>query len=692
MGVHFHHPEHLWALAVLAVPIIVHLFNFRRHKLVYFSNVSFLRTIKVSTKNYSKLQRLLILLSRLLLFASVVVAFAQPYLPKNTKEKSASQLVGIYIDNSFSMNAESSNGRLLDQAIAQARAVLSAYAPQTDFVYLNNDENSEHFHLLDKSKMLDELMKTEISPSVLSMEKLQDNFVNITKDFATHKKLYVISDFQKSTLAVSAFNAQKDSVEVIFLPVASQTVDNICIDSCWFTNNTHSFGQDEIVNLRVCNYSSKAVAGVPVKLYVNDTMKSMAQASVEAYSKEVVQLVYKNKSKGAVYCKAELQDFPILFDNNLYFSYFIRPRIKVLLISEGEGRNYIAPVFQDEAGFELVQNSSTQINYAEFAAYNCIIVDGLTEISSGLAQELLQFAERGNTVMVIPGQTIANNSYNYFLSATGLGSVAGPDTSRQELSYIAQEDPLFLNVFDEIRANSSMPSVGLLHPLLPSRKCTPVLKTKQGDILLAYSPMKSGRVFWLSVPYIKENLDFVSHPVSLPSIYNAALYSTVKSKSYYTIGIDQRVDISADYSSDELLSIKNNSEGNRFIPQKRKNMLTNATELYVFENIAKHGHYSVMQNNELVLPFSYNYARKESNISLYPIAELAETVNAFPHLSMFDQTGNLLTEEIRQNYQGVELSFVFVIMSLLFLVLELLLIRFWFVPKFRKKNLPIQEK
>jgi len=686
MAVQFHHPEHLWAMAVLAIPILVHLFNFRRHKTVYFSNVRFLRTIKISTKNYSKLQRLLILLARLLLVVAVVLAFAQPYVPKDEHDAKVSSLVGIYIDNSFSMNAQAKNGRLLDQAVSQARAVVSAYSPQTNFVYLNNDEKSEHFRLLDKPRMLEELVRTEVSPAVLNMEKLKDNFLNISKDYSSEKKLYVISDFQKSTIEPNQLVGNEDSTKIVLLPVLSQAVNNISIDSCWFTNNTHSYGQDEVVNVRVCNFSSQAVSGVPVKLFVNDAVKSMAQATIEANSKEVVQLVFKNKSKSAVYCRAEVQDFPILFDNSLYFSYYIRPKIKVLLVSANEKADYISPVFSDESGFELVKTDGKQINYADFPKYNCIIIDGLKEISSGLAQELLQFAESGNTVVLIPAETVASETYSYFLSASGFGSVMGIDTTGQQLSYLAEEDPLYKGVFDEIRANSVMPTINFLYPTTQSRKRTPVLKSKDGTDLLSYCNVKSGRVFWIAAPYTKRNLDLISHPVMLPSIYNAALYSTVKGKSYYTISSDERLDVSGDFASDELLSIKNVKEGNIFIPQKRKNMLTNATELYIYDNIKSEGHYAVMQDDKLVLPASFNYSRKESDVRMRSVDDIAVAVNSDSRLSMFETSGNLLSEEIKQTYRGVELSRMLVIMALLFLVAELLLIRFWHIPLLKKRD------
>ena len=77
----FIYPAFLWALAALAIPIIIHLFYFRRFKKVAFSNVKFLQEVKEETSMRSRLRNLLVLLVRCLALAALVFAFAQPFIP-----------------------------------------------------------------------------------------------------------------------------------------------------------------------------------------------------------------------------------------------------------------------------------------------------------------------------------------------------------------------------------------------------------------------------------------------------------------------------------------------------------------------------------------------------------------------------------------------------------------------------------
>src|ERR1041384_2944175 len=100
----FANPYFLFALLALAIPIIIHLFNFRKFKRVYFTNVRFLKEVKQDTKAKNKLKNLLILCSRLLAILFLVLAFAQPYIPRdNGAVHTGDKVISVYIDNSFSM-------------------------------------------------------------------------------------------------------------------------------------------------------------------------------------------------------------------------------------------------------------------------------------------------------------------------------------------------------------------------------------------------------------------------------------------------------------------------------------------------------------------------------------------------------------------------------------------------------------
>lgn len=69
-------PAFLIASLAIAIPIIIHLFNFRRYKKIHFTNVAFLKAIQQSSNSRKKINKWLVLLLRCLAVLAIVFAFA----------------------------------------------------------------------------------------------------------------------------------------------------------------------------------------------------------------------------------------------------------------------------------------------------------------------------------------------------------------------------------------------------------------------------------------------------------------------------------------------------------------------------------------------------------------------------------------------------------------------------------------
>ena len=109
----FKNPEILYFLFLLIIPVIIHLFQLQKFEKVAFTNVKLLKEIKQQTRKSSRLKKILLLFTRLLLLTSLIIAFAQPYFSK--KDYIKDKRTYIYLDNSFSMQAMGKNGELLQR-------------------------------------------------------------------------------------------------------------------------------------------------------------------------------------------------------------------------------------------------------------------------------------------------------------------------------------------------------------------------------------------------------------------------------------------------------------------------------------------------------------------------------------------------------------------------------------------------
>jgi len=233
-------PSFLWALLALAIPIIIHLFYFRRFKKVYFTNVKFLKEVKEETSARSRLRNLLTLLMRLGAMAALVLAFAQPFIPVDTEVKKGQKAVSLFVDNSFSMSALSKDVPLLEKAKQRARQIISAYNDEDEFQVLTNDFEGRHQRMVSKEDALSLVDEIKISPSVRTISNVlarQEQVLNAADD---NNISYLISDFQKNITDIESYT--DTTLEVNMVPLQSVQEKNISIDSAWFGYAFYSCG------------------------------------------------------------------------------------------------------------------------------------------------------------------------------------------------------------------------------------------------------------------------------------------------------------------------------------------------------------------------------------------------------------------------------------------------------------------
>lgn len=120
-------PWMLGGLAALALPVIIHLMQRKRVVQIPFSTLRFLRLVQSKTARRSRVENLLLLILRCLVFALLVLAAARPVVsPKaaNWWGGSVPRTIVLVIDNSLSMNYRTSDRTRLDAARQQALAIL----------------------------------------------------------------------------------------------------------------------------------------------------------------------------------------------------------------------------------------------------------------------------------------------------------------------------------------------------------------------------------------------------------------------------------------------------------------------------------------------------------------------------------------------------------------------------------------
>lgn len=669
----FASPEFLFALIAIAIPIIIHLFNFRKFKKVYFSNISFLKEVKQETQSKSKLKHLLILLSRILAITFLVLAFAQPFIPTNSTETNNNNVVGIYVDNSFSMESTGENGSLLNEAKLKAVEIVNSYKKTDHFVICDNSFSAGSQRLLNAEDAIDKLEEIQISPET---KLLSAGITRIKSAIAEqendNKAIYVLSDFQKSTSDIK--NITNDSVtQLFFVPVKGNQVSNISIDSCWFNSPSHVLFQQEKLSVLIKNSSNNDLENIPLKLYINNQLVSPASFSVKANEQTILELNYQNKTNGIQNGKIELRDNPVTTDDSFFFSYQISKSIDVLEITNENSNNKIKSVYETDSVFNFTSHNVNQLDYSLIKKSDLVVLNNLNEISSGLATSINKFVVNGGDLVILPSNQIDFSSYREFLSLLNINYYQSIDTTNTKVRDIAHQHIVYQNVFEgKPESNINLPSVYQYYVLSTNNTAykNTLLTLKNGNNLLIEYKVDKGTIYLSSVSTSSEFSNFTTHALFVPTLYNIGLLSQPNHPLFYTIG-DNASLVLDKIDNESIYHIK--AENFDIIP---KSQSTNYhTTIFIGQNIINAGNYMLAsKNSELGLAFNYN--RKESNLTCNTFEEIEEQINkSLINASLLSSEIDSLNSTISEIKSGKKYWKLCIILALLFLGAEIVLIK-----------------
>ncbi len=680
-------PTFLFALFSIAIPIIIHLFSFRQYKTVYFSNISFLKNIKKESKNKSRLKQLLILLARILTIVFLVFAFARPYVPANTETKNQpNQIIGIYVDNSFSMNALSEKGQLLEVARNKALEICLAYPAGTKFRLFTNDLKPKHQHLFNKEQFIQQVSEMQISPVVVPISMIYNRFAiqsdNID-NLKTDKHLYFISDFQQSITDIENF--KEELVFSYFIPLETNDIANLFIDSCWVEVPAHRLKQEEEIFVKIKNNSNQDYQNLPLKLLLNDSIKSITNFSVNANEEIVASLNYTNNSSGLQLGKLEISDYPFTHDNNWHISYFVEPQLKALAIfanneSSKQGLSYISSLFKNDNFIALEEMNIRNLQISRLNSFNTIFLVNLESFSSGFLNELKTSVAKGTSVVIFPSKNNTENTNN-LLAMFNASQIAGIDTSKQKISGVDFDNRFFEEVFRKKEQNPIYPEINghLRFAQNVMSMETRLLWFQNNDKALSTVNYEDGKIWTFAFPLEKKNEAFARDVLFVPTLYNIVLYSMPKQDMSYVLGNKTFIEITGSQTIDlnSKIEIEHKETGEKFIPNK--NISTRGTQLDFSGQIVSDGHYLVLNNDNILASMAFNYDRKESVLNYFTENELQDKIeiSQLKNARVIQNTSQNFSKIFDEIQKGKQLWRWCLLLALIFILTEVAIIRFW---------------
>ena len=677
----FLYPNFLYALSAIIIPIIIHLFNFITFKTVYFSNIAFLKNIQKQTKSQSKIKHLLILLSRILAISALVFAFAQPFIPSGESKETGKEIIGIYVDNSFSMQAESKYGKLSDMAGSGALSILKSYKPGTEFIYCDNNLDSKSAGIVSAENVKTFISGISASANTLKLSTVLSrmNDISLEENQNESKIIYLVSDFAQNICDFENF-PKLENTKVVLIPVISQTENNIFIDSVWFESPNRLLNQPDEILVKITNISEQSYQNIPLKLFINDTLKSPASFNIEANSSKVEKLVFTNSTPGIVRGRVEITDYPITYDNTFYFSFDISKQRKILLASKPGSSKFITNLFVDKNYFLITETDEKNIKAPEFRNYDVIILSSIQSFSGGLIQDFVNFISGGGTGIIFCSDKPDIESYNTLFNKLSVNYIAGIDTNTVSVDFIDYSADIYKNAFTKIEKSPDLPKVyrRVKFGNLTNTTERTLLATSSNDKILSQADFGMGKVYIFSQPADLKSTNFVKNPLWAPSLYNPVSFGNSGDKNFYTIGEDNIILLRTDAGNDkEMFKMTGFETKIDFIPKVLSGS-QGAIRLSPEDNIKNHGIYIVSKSNINLKGTAFNFNRQESDIKHFDSKELEKKITdlRLENFSINTQENDFLSQDIKNVSKGFELWQIFILLCLLFLAAEIILVRF----------------
>ncbi|TAD99211.1 MAG: hypothetical protein EAZ97_09345 [Bacteroidetes bacterium] len=676
-------PSFLFATLLVAIPIIIHFFNFQRAKQVYFTNIEFLKEIKAVSRSKNRLKNILVLIMRCLFIIFLVFAFAQPFLPnENANQIQNSNYVSIYLDNSFSMQNEQGNRNLLDLGIKYSEQITNVFPKNTLFQLLSNGFEGNNNFFFEPSKIKDNLAKLEHSANGRELQnvwkKQTDAFAKNTSE--KRNQIFWISDFQKNTVGSLDF-LKLDSNNLIYLvPIIGDQVSNLYVDSLWLENPFVKENENNAVFVKINHTGKEAVEEKLVKLFIEDKQVSSSTVSLTPNSSQTLKLNFVVESAGAKACKIQIDDQPVIFDNDYFFSLKVAPPIKITHLT-AENTDFIPNVYGNEPFFVLQKFNISAVDYSVLQNSDLVVLQGISEIDNALQEALRAFLRKGKTLIVFPSNNISVKSYSELLNIS-LSQIAENQTDAMALNVPETQNPFFEGIFDKTSSAISMPKA---KPQLSwSSAAFNILTFRNNQPFLSkfYSPLNQNSQIYMFASTLNPTYsEFAKHALFVPVMYKLALSSQAQAENLAYSFSENLAEVSIDsVNKNDLFKLIKIGEGqnNEFIPIQRMNEQKLTLDIPKIGLSA--GNYKIVkkENNQIVGLIALNYNKSESLFESYDAETLRTLIGKQKNIQIFETLdANNFANEFQEKNIAKNLWREMLILALLALLTEILLLRFW---------------
>lgn len=583
-------PLFLVAGAAIAIPVIIHLFNFRKYKTIEFSDTRLLEQIKITSQKSRKVQNWWLLLSRILFVAALVLAFAQPYL--GTQKDSSRQLKLIYIDNSQSM-ADNLGGQrqLLQNAIDDAKEIINAQSEHQQYILLSNN-NIYASRPIGKSQIMEALQQLKVSAKTVSLKQINQAVNNALSDNnAENAEVYIFSDLQKSTLFREALDTVAATAHYIIRPQLHRQSANLYFDTAYFVNPVIDTRQENPLVVKLSKSNTTEAIQSQVQVWVNGQARAAKNINFTNDSTWTDTIALMVNTPGWHKILLTVKDAPIQFDDTFRITAKTNANLAVLNLNDGSSSPYLQAALSPANGF-ITRNAPLNAGSAgEWPDNNLVILQNIQQLSPELTDAVKKGLQNGQSFFLIPGNISNIASFNQQLNKIAPINFAAADTASTQIGAVQTEHALLKDVIATMPQNVQLPTVLRHYPISAglSANQQSILSLKNGQPFLAQYSIDNGSLYIIASSLEERSGNFVLSNLFMPLLYKMCAVSGAQ--SIYAINANSNQPVFIPNQSANRTVFKATGPDIEVIPAQ--NAYGNGTNIFLGKAIDQAGFYTL---------------------------------------------------------------------------------------------------
>jgi hypothetical protein len=441
----------------------------------------------------------------------------------------------------------------------------------------------------------------------------------------------------------------------------------VSIDSVWIEGPILLKNRNQNIYLKVTNFDNTKKQ-IPITLEVNNKIKIKQLLNFTEEKEEEFKFSF-NLDSNINICRVSIQDYPIIFDNELHFNLIRNNKIKITSIVDFNKENYFRNLYtNDTINYDFQERNANNLNYQQLLTRDVIIVNENKVLSSGLIETLSSFTKKGGSLVIIPPIDLDLSEYNVFLEKLNINPFLLRDTNSYLINKIHERHPIYESVFDGEIKNVELPKISFHYTQAFSSKSIkqPIISIENNNQFLSHYNYDKGNIYLFNTPINTTVTNFKKHALFVPVFLNIAnrsinptlIYNTISTNNYF---------VSKD-NNKGVFNLKN--ENIDIIPNCRS--INGQTRYYTNNFIQKSGQYKLYDNQKIIDFIAYNYDSDESQLKNTSIEKIKNITNE--NIKLIEKNKDV-SKFIKSTFSDIHYWKSCLIISLLFFGIEILLLK-----------------